>query len=178
MLSIVRFIDRLNDLVGRSIAWLTLVMVVVTFLVVVLRYLFNIGWIAMQESVVFMHAMVFMLGAGYTLKQSGHVRVDIFYQGRSKRWQNWVDLLGSLLLLMPFCSYIIYASWDYVAASWAIHEGSREAGGLPGVFLLKTTIPLMAALVWLQGLAILLRSMLSLRGYITPGQNTGDGGHG
>lgn len=165
MLSIVRLIDRVNDLVGRGIAWLTLLMVIITFLVVVLRYLFNIGWIAMQESVVFMHAIVFLLGAGYTLKQSGHVRVDIFYQSRSRRWQTWTDLLGTLLLLMPFCLFIIYSSWDYVTASWSIREGSREAGGLPGIFLLKTSIPVMAGLVWLQGLAIVLRSILWLQGH-------------
>ena len=178
MLSIVRLIDRVNDLVGRGIAWLTLLMVIITFLVVVLRYLFNIGWIAMQESVVFMHAIVFLLGAGYTLKQSGHVRVDIFYQSRSRRWQTWADLLGTLLLLMPFCLFIIYSSWDYVTASWSIREGSREAGGLPGIFVLKTAIPVMAGLVWLQGLAIVLRSILWLQGHPAVSEDTEQKTHG
>ena len=164
MQGLIRSIDRLNDIIGRSVAWLTLLMVLVTFLVVVLRYLFSIGWIAMQESIGYMHALVFMLGTAYTLKQSGHVRVDIFYQRMSRRGRAWVDVLGTLLLLLPFSAYILYASWDYVAASWAIHEASREAGGLPGVFLLKSVIPLMAGLLILQGLATILRNLLIISG--------------
>lgn len=158
----VQIIDYINDVIGRSIAWLTVVMVLVTFLIVVLRYAFSIGWIAMQESVVYLHAVVFMLGAGYTLKKNKHVRVDIFYEKMSTRTKAWVDLSGSLLLLVPFCLFIIYISWNYVSLSWSLLEGSREAGGLPAVFLLKTTIPVMAGLLLLQGIAQALRSILLL----------------
>ena len=160
MQKIVQIIDRINDVIGRSIAWLTLVMVLVTFLIVVLRYAFSIGWIAMQESVIYLHALVFMLGAAYTLKQNAHVRVDIFYNKLGDRTRAWIDLAGVLLLLTPFCLFIIVISWNYVSLSWSLLEGSRDAGGLPAVFLLKTTIPVMAGLLMLQGVAQALRSIL------------------
>jgi TRAP-type mannitol/chloroaromatic compound transport system permease small subunit len=158
-------LDQLSEWTGRSIAWLTLGMVIVTFTVVVLRYLFNIGWIAMQESVTYMHALVFMLGAAYTLRHDGHVRVDIFYQKFGPRGRAWVDLFGTLLLLMPVTLFITWISWEYVASSWALQEGSRETGGLPGVYLLKTAIPLMAVLMVLQGTSLALRSLLVLLGH-------------
>ena len=158
-------LDQLSEWSGRGIAWLTLGMVIVTFAVVVLRYLFNIGWIAMQESVTYMHALVFMLGAAYTLRHDGHVRVDIFYQKFSPRGRAWVDLLGTLLLLLPVTLFIAWISWEYVASSWELQEGSRETGGLPGVYLLKSAIPLMAVLLVLQGASLALRSLLVLLGH-------------
>ncbi len=168
MPGIIRIIDRINDVVGRSIAWLTLAMVLITFLIVVLRYVFSTGWIAMQESVIYLHAAVFMLGAAYTLKQNAHVRVDIFYEKIHPRTKAWVDLAGALLLLVPFCLFIIFISWNYVSLSWSLMEGSRDAGGLPAVFLLKTMIPVMATLLMLQGIAQALRSVLILRGRKIP----------
>jgi TRAP-type mannitol/chloroaromatic compound transport system permease small subunit len=163
-----RTLDRLAELTGRIVSWLTLAMVVVTFAVVVLRYAFNIGSIALQESITYLHAMVFMLCAAYTLKHDAHVRVDIFYQRWSPRARAWVDLLGTLLLLAPVCVFIISASLDYVASAWLIHEGSREAGGLDGVYILKTAIPLMAALLLLQGCALAIHSLLTLTGHSEP----------
>lgn len=159
------FIEALNERIGRGIAWLTVAMVVITFAVVVLRYAFNMGWIAMQESVTYMHGLVFMLGAAYTLRHDGHVRVDIFYGKFSPRAQAWVDLLGSAFLLLPTMIFIVIVSWGYVASSWRLLEGSPETGGLPGVFLLKTAIPVMAILMALQGLALMARSFLVLRGH-------------
>ncbi len=157
-----RTLDALNEWLGRAVAWMTLGMVLVTFLVVLLRYLFDLGWIAMQESVTYMHAVVFLAGAAYTLRHDGHVRVDVFYKGFSPRTRAWVDLLGSLLLLLPVCGFIAWASWDYVAQSWAIREGSREAGGLPGVFLLKTLLLVLVASLVLQAVAGVSRSVLLL----------------
>jgi TRAP-type mannitol/chloroaromatic compound transport system permease small subunit len=133
--------------IGRTISWLSLAMVLVTFLVVVLRYAFDAGSIAMQESVTYMHAVLFMLGAAYTLQLNGHVRVDIFYQRFSRRGRAWVDLLGTLVLLIPVCLFILTSSWHYVAESWSIHEGSREAGGLPYVYWLKTLMVMMPVLL-------------------------------
>ena len=164
MQKIVRYIDRINDVIGRSISWLTLLMVIITFLVVVLRYVFSSGWIAMQESIIYMHSIVFMLGVAFTLKQNGHVRVDIFYERMGPRIRAWVDLLGAVFLLIPFCLFIIMISWNYISLSWSLLEGSRDAGGLPAVFLLKTTIPVMAMLLMLQGVAQGLRSILLLTG--------------
>ena len=157
-------LDRIAELTGRSIAWLTLGMVLITFAVVVLRYGLQIGSIALQESVTYLHAIVFMLGAAYTLKHDSHVRVDIFYQKVSPRTRAWTNLLGTLLLLFPTCVFIFASSLDYVASSWSIQEGSRETGGLDGVFLLKTVIPLMAVLLLLQGCSLALRSALVIAG--------------
>jgi TRAP-type mannitol/chloroaromatic compound transport system permease small subunit len=161
--TLARLLDAISDLTGRAIAWLTAVMVLTTFLVVLLRYVFDWGAIALQESVTYMHALVFMLGAAYTLRHDGHVRVDIFYRRLGPRGRAVVNLLGSLLLLMPVSLYILIESWPYVSASWAVLEGSREAGGLPGVYLLKTLMLLMPVLLLLQGLADGLRGLLLLR---------------
>jgi len=157
-------LDRIAELTGRSIAWLTLGMVLITFAVVVLRYGLQLGSIALQESVTYLHAVVFMLGAAYTLKHDSHVRVDIFYQKASPRTRAWTNLLCTLLLLFPTCGFIFASSLDYVASSWSIQEGSRETGGLDGVFLLKTVIPLMAVLLLLQGCSLVLRSALVIAG--------------
>lgn len=157
-------IETFIDWTGRSVSWLTLGMVIVTFVVVVLRYLFGIGWIAMQESVNYMHAIVFLVGAAYTLKHNEHVRVDIFYTRLNDRGRAWVDLLGSLFMLIPVMIFIIWTSWHYVLDSWQVQEGSRETGGLPGVYLLKSFILLMATLLIFQALAILLRCIQILRG--------------
>lgn len=162
---IILTLDAIGEQVGRAVSWLALAMVVITFTIVVLRYVFDIGWIAMQETVTYLHALVFMLGAAYTLKHDGHVRVDIFYRRLPLRGQAWVDLLGTLLLLLPVSGYIGWASWDYVAASWELREGSHEAGGLPGVFLLKSAIPVMALLMALQGIALAVRSLRILTGH-------------
>ncbi len=166
MLRVVKFVDTLNDRVGRAVAWLTLLMVLVTFAVVVLRYALDLGWIAMQESITYLHAAVFLVAAAFTLRHEGHVRVDIVYQKMSPRGQAWVDLFGSLFLLLPVCGFIAWISWDYVFQSWGLWEGSREAGGLPGVFLLKTLILVMAGLLVLQGVAMVLRCILFLKGDI------------
>ncbi len=163
MHKIISIIDHINHVIGRGVAWLTVFMVLITFLVVLLRYVFNMGWIAMQESVTYLHAMVFMLGAAYTLKQNRHVRVDIFYEKMTARRRAWVDLAGTLFLLIPFCLFIIFVSWNYVSLSWSLLEASRDAGGLPAVFLLKTTILIMPVLLILQGIAQSLRSILILR---------------
>jgi len=172
--TIATLLDRFAEATGRIIAWLTLGMVLITFTVVILRYLFQTGSIAMQESVTYLHASVFMLGAAYTLKHDGHVRVDILYQRYTPRTRAWIDLLGTLLLLFPVCLFILFASLEYVANSWSLLEGSREADGLDGVFLLKTAIPVMAVLLLLQGSSIVLHKLLLLTGHALPSErNTG-----
>ena len=158
------FIESLIDWVGKLVSWLTLMMVLVTTLIVILRYLFDTGWVAMQESVLYMHALVFMLGAAYTFKHNGHVRVDIFYQRCPVKTKAWIDLLGTLFLLIPFAVFIIWSSWEYVASSWEIQESSRNSGGLPGVYLLKSCILIMATLLILQSIAGLLRNLLIITG--------------
>ncbi len=146
-------INHLNEWLGRLVAWFVLAMVMITFFNVVMRYGFNFGLIAIQESVIYFHSFVFMLAIAYTYKHNAHVRVDIFYSKYTDRQKAWTDLTGTLLLLFPFCIYLISASWDYAVNSWLLLEGSREAGGLPFLFILKTLIPLMPLLLLLQGVA-------------------------
>jgi TRAP-type mannitol/chloroaromatic compound transport system permease small subunit len=163
--ALVRSIDRFNEQVGRGVSWLTLTMVLIAFAVMLLRYVFAIGWVWMQESYVWLHGVVFMLGAGYTLLHDGHVRVDIFYRGAPPRRKALVDLFGSLLLLLPVVVLIFSVSFDYVADSWMRLEESREAGGLKGLFLLKSVILAFCVVLGLQGLALAGRSLLILRGH-------------
>lgn len=158
-------LDRISSATGRAVSWLTLVMVLVTFLVVVMRYVFDAGYIWLQESITWMHAAVFMLGAAYTLEQEQHVRVDIFYRGLSARGKAVVDIAGVILLLVPLMAYFLWESWDYVQSSWRMGEGSGQAGGLPypWIPLLKTCLLIMPVLVSLQALSLLTRSVLTLR---------------
>lgn len=158
MLTLADIIDRINGAIGRAAAWLCLAVVVLQFTVVLLRYLFGIGSIRLQESIVYSHAAMFLLVAAWTLKNEGHVRVDIFYANASARRKALVDLCGALFLLIPFAVAILYFSLPYVARSWAIFEGSREASGLPFVFLLKTLIPVFAGMLILQGAAQAMRA--------------------
>jgi TRAP-type mannitol/chloroaromatic compound transport system permease small subunit len=159
-------IDRLSVATGHAAAWLTLVMVVATFVIVVLRYIFDSGVIWLQESVTWMHAVVFMLGAAYTLQRDEHVRVDIFYRNMSDRRKAVVDLFGVILFIAPLCVFFIVEAAGYVGASWSIREVSRDAGGLPfpSVPLLKTVLIIMPLAVLLQGISMALRSVAVLRG--------------
>ncbi|WP_148252502.1 TRAP transporter small permease subunit [Aidingimonas lacisalsi] len=163
-------LDALTERLGRTVSWLLLIMMLVQFAIVILRYAFSINSIAAQESVMFLHAIVFMLAAGYTLKHDGHVRVDIFYRRLSRRGRAWIDLLGTLLLLFPVLIFIAASSLGYVTKSWAIVERSADSG-LPSVFLLKSLILVMVSLLLLQGLAQVIRQILILRGSQT---GTGD----
>jgi TRAP-type mannitol/chloroaromatic compound transport system permease small subunit len=158
----VHYIDQFTERTGKLLAWLAVGMAMVTALVVVLRYGFNIGSILAQESVVYMHGALFLLGAAYALKNGAHVRVDIFYQNFSPRTRAWINSLGGIVFLLPLCIFIIMSSWDYAGDSWGMRESSAEPGGIPAVFLLKTLIPLGAINLALQGVAEVLRASLEL----------------
>jgi TRAP-type mannitol/chloroaromatic compound transport system permease small subunit len=157
-------IDALSTAVGRAVAWCLLFMVLAEFALVLMRYVLGVGSIWLQESVLYAHGALFMLAAAWTLAADGHVRVDIFYADAAPRTKAAVDLLGALLLLLPFALALLVLSWRYAGRSWAIFEGSRETSGMPAVFLLKSLIPLFAALLALQGLAQALRAALVLAG--------------
>lgn len=168
MARIVRIIDTLNERLGRAVSWLALAMVLVQFVIVVQRYIFGIGSIWMQESMVYMHATLFMLAAGYTLRHNGHVRVDIFYREAPARVKALTDLLGTILFLLPVCAAIIWLAWPYVANSWTILEGSKETSGIQALFLLKSVIILFAVLVALQGVSLAWHALQVLRGREAP----------
>ena len=155
-------IDRLNTAVGRAVAWLALVVVLLEFALVVARYVFALGSIWLTETVIYAHATLFMLAAAWTLKAGGHVRVDVFYAEASVRTKAIVDLVGSLLLLLPFAAVLVWLSVPYAARSWAVLERSQEASGLPLVFVLKTLIPLFTVMMALQGVAQAIRALAVL----------------
>lgn len=149
----------INQLVGRTIAWLTLFMMLTTVAVVLLRYVFQAGnLIMLRESVIYMHSACFLLAAGWTLGRNGHVRVDVFYRRWSAKGKAWVDAIGTLVFLFPMAFFILLSSLDYVSQSWAIGETSADPGGIPALYLLKTMIPAMAVLLILQGFAELIRN--------------------
>ena len=160
-------LDRLSIQIGKASAWLTLFMVLVTFVIVVMRYVFDAGLIWLQESVVWMHAFVFMVGAAYTLQAEEHVRVDIFYRNMSPGRRAWVDLLGVVVFLLPLCLFLGFKAWDFVAVSWRLQEASRESGGLPYplIPMLKSILLLMPLTLGLQGISLFMRSLKSLRAH-------------
>jgi TRAP-type mannitol/chloroaromatic compound transport system permease small subunit len=155
-------IENFIDWSGRTVSWLSLLLVLVTFIVVVLRYVFDDGSIALQESTTYLHASVFLVGMAYTMQQDAHVRVDIFYTRFSTQTKAWVDLFGAVFLLLPFMLFISWISWSYIIDSWSVFEGSREAGGLPGVFLLKSLILVMTFLLSLQTFAQITRNIQTI----------------
>ena len=158
-------IDAFTEAIGRAISWLTLAMVGLVVVVVVLRYCLGIGSIALQESLTYMHAIVFLMGAAFTLKRKGHVNVDIFYQKFTLRTKAFIQILGTLIFLIPVCIVILVLSWDYVMNSWAIEEVSNEADGLPWVYLLKTLLLLMPVCLILQGFSELIKNFLLFAKY-------------
>ncbi len=160
MRNVALLIDRLSRAVGHGVAWATLLMVLTTGLVVILRHVFNLGWIWLQEASVYFHALVFFLGAAYALSDDEHVRVDVFYRNFSASRKRWVNTLGVALFLLPTVVFIFWQSWGYVLRSWANKESSHETGGLifPFPSLLKTSILIACVLLALQGIALVLRS--------------------
>lgn len=173
--SFVRAVDALNGLIGKATAWLVLAVVLICFTVVIARYGLQWGDIRLQESYVWLHAIIFMVGAAYTFRDDGHVRVDVFYARLSPRGKAWVNLLGGLFFLLPWLGVIIVFGWSFVGMSWKILEPSAEPGGLPGYFLLKSVIMVFAVLMGLQGLASIARSLLVLGGNSAWAPE--DGGH-
>lgn len=156
---IVRTANIVNGTVGRSLAWLLPLMTAMT-LAIIIAGLFRVGRVWAGETIVYMHAFLFMLAAAYTLQHEGHVRIDILYGRMSARGRAWVNLLGVLFLLLPTCSVIAISSLPYIEASWKVLEHSPEGGGLPAVFLLKTTIAAFVVLMILEGLAMAAKSLL------------------
>jgi TRAP-type mannitol/chloroaromatic compound transport system permease small subunit len=157
------WVDLLNRRFGQGLSWLTLSMVLLQFAVVVMRYVFGVGFVVAQEAIVYLHATAFLLGASYTLLENGHVRCDIFYRSAQPKTRALVDLIGALFFLLPICVTIFWVSLPYVINAWAVLEGSPEGRlGIPAIFLLKTTMPVFAILLGLQGLSMAIHAGLRL----------------
>ncbi|MCD9149694.1 TRAP transporter small permease subunit [Pseudophaeobacter flagellatus] len=160
MQRLISMLDGISRTTGTLVRWLALAMLIAQFLIVIARFVFGYSSIAAQESVLYMHATLFMLGAGYTLLQDGHVRVDIFYDKLGQRGKDRIDLFGHLFLLTPAMLMLLYWSWPAVSNSWKILEGPISVGGIKAVFLLKSLIPAFCILVLLQSLSCVLRILL------------------
>jgi TRAP-type mannitol/chloroaromatic compound transport system permease small subunit len=156
-------LEAVNGAVGAAVRWLALAMVLLQFAVVVLRHVFGISYIFLSEGVLYMHAALFMLGAGYTLLVDAHVRVDIFYSRLSARGRAAIDLAGALGFLLPSLLVLAWFTWPSVRNSWAVLEGPISVGGIPASFLLKSLIPAFCILLIVQGLACALRDLLCLK---------------
>ncbi|WP_422036966.1 TRAP transporter small permease subunit [Roseibium sp.] len=157
-------LERVNSLIGNILCWAALAMLLLQFVIVLLRYVFGYSYIFLDEGVLYLHASLFMLGAGYTFLVNAHVRVDIFYAKCTERTQAWIDLFGHLFLLTPALILLIWFSWPYVRGSWAIMEGPISVGGIPASYLLKTLIPAYCVLLLIQGIAAFIRDVVRLKG--------------
>jgi TRAP-type mannitol/chloroaromatic compound transport system permease small subunit len=174
LIAVCRGIERVNGAIGKAAAWMVLFMVLVQFALVLMRYVFGTGSLFMQESIIYAHAIVFMMASAWTLANDGHVRVDIFYSTASPRSKAAVDLFGVVFFLLPMCWLLWWVGYPYVARSWSVLEGSRETSGIPAIFLLKTVILVFVVTLALQGIALAVRSAVTI---FRPDAQTGDDRH-
>ncbi|RTZ95612.1 MAG: C4-dicarboxylate ABC transporter permease [Deltaproteobacteria bacterium] len=164
----IQIVDWINEKTGLIAAWLTTVLVLNVFYDTIMRYIFNEGNIGIQELEWHIFSVIFLLGAAYTLKHDGHVRVDIVYTRLSRRTRAWIDLIGSFTMLIPFCLIVIYATKIFVLNSWAVREMSPDPGGLPARYIIKAMIPAGFFLLLLQGISQAFKNLLFLLGHQTP----------
>ncbi|NOX34551.1 MAG: TRAP transporter small permease subunit [Deltaproteobacteria bacterium] len=167
----VSLIDRVSDRIGYVVGWITTLMVLIVFYDTVMRYIFNEGNVALQELEWHLFAVVFLLGAAYTLKEDGHVRVDIIFVNLSEKTKAWIDLLGIFIFLIPFSVIVIMSSKGFVMNSWAVREVSPDPGGLPARYLLKAMIPFGFFLLIVQGFSQAAKNFMTIVGYKKKGNN-------
>jgi TRAP-type mannitol/chloroaromatic compound transport system permease small subunit len=171
MSALYKLIDGFSEGLGRVVSWLALIMVVLQFVLVVMRYLFGLSAVMLDESLIYMHGCLFLFAAGYTLKHNGHVRVDLSYRDAPIRTQATVNLLGTLCFLLPMSIFILWAGLPFVDASWQSMEGSLETSGLPFLYLYKSAILVFAFLLGIQAVAEAIKAGLTLRGQIIPAED-------
>ena len=162
--NLIGFGDSLIERLGNVLNILMIALVCVVIVVVIGRYFFEIGSVALQELATYLHATIFMLGISYTLKHDGHVRVDIFYRNFSEKKQALINVVGGLVFVLPISTFVGWSSWEYVSASWSIMETSTENNGLPFVYLLKTVMLIMPFLLVIQGLITVAKNLFMLYG--------------
>ena len=156
---IIEFIDSVNEFIGKSVSWLSFLLVLLVTIDVVMRYGFNISFVSLEEMEWHLYALIFLLGAGYTLRHNGHVRVDVIYQRLPKRIRAFINVIGVLFFLFPGCYLVIKTSIPFVHSSWLMHEGSADPGGLPGRYILKAVVPIAFVLLAIQGFSMLLKNI-------------------
>jgi TRAP-type mannitol/chloroaromatic compound transport system permease small subunit len=167
LIQISRWVDTLNEWIGRGVAWVTALLVVVIFVDVVMRYTFNTSFVFTQELEWHLFGFIFLIGAGYTLLHDGHVRVDIIYQRIGFKGRAWINLIGVLIFLIPGCLMVISTSWRFTVTSFAMLEGSPDPGGIPFRFIVKGFIPVGFVLLLLQGISLGIHSFLQITGFET-----------
>ena len=155
-------IEKLNKKTGEAVSWLVLSMALTAFFVVLLRYFYNIGFVWMQESYIWMHGLIFLFGASYALMKDKHVRVDIFYRLTSEKIKALINIIFSILFLIPFIIVISKYSIPYILKSWDGLEKSREAGGIPFLYLYKSCLLLFCIHLFFQTISLILRCLLVL----------------
>lgn len=168
MNSLISLLESINVYVGGAVRWCGLLMLLLQFGIVVLRYVFGISYIFLNEGVLYLHATLFMLGSGYTLLVDKHVRVDIFYSKRTPRGKAVIDLLGHIIFLIPSMLILIFYSWPTIRSSWQILEGPISVGGIPASFLLKSLIPAFCILLIIQCVANLLNDIICIKAGVKP----------
>ncbi|MFH2059911.1 MAG: TRAP transporter small permease subunit [Pseudomonadota bacterium] len=161
----VGFVDSLSDKIGHLVGWMTTLMVLVVFFDTVMRYAFNQGNVALQELEWHLFSIVFLIGAAYTLKDDGHVRVDILYVNLSKKTKAWIDFLGVFFFLIPFSVMVILSTKGFIMNSWAVKEVSPDPGGLQAYYIIKSMIPLGFSLLIVQGLSQAAKNLMIITGY-------------
>jgi TRAP-type mannitol/chloroaromatic compound transport system permease small subunit len=170
---VIRAIDLLSNQVFLTVRWMALALVLIQFANVVLRYAFGIGFIAMQEALLYLHGSLFMLAAAGALLHEGHVRIDVFYRGASARTKALIDFTGAYVFLLPVVAVIAASAIPYVQASWSVYEGSKETSGIPYVYVLKSAILVFAAMLYLQAISFAARAALTLLGADVPPKPAG-----
>ena len=149
----------MNATIGKVTSWLTLILVLVIVIDVTLRYLFSITSAASFELEWHLFAIIFLLGAAWTLQEDKHVRVDVFYHNFSDKRKAWVNLTGTLILLLPFCVIGFWESLSFVQSSYMLNETSPQPGGLPARYIIKSSISIGFFLLGLQGVSLILKSL-------------------
>ena len=157
--TIVNFFDKSNKVIGEYISWFIVFMVIIQLTIVMARYIFGVGFLKLQELLIYLHGLSFTLAAGYTLLSDEHVRVDLIYRASSDMYKSVINILGSLFFLIPFCLITYSTSFPYVERSWKILEGSPETSGLNAVFLLKTALIIFPLLLLIQAISIIYRNI-------------------
>lgn len=161
----IEFVNRINSTIGKYTSWLTSVLVLVVVFDVIIRYIFNESSVAIQELEWHLFAIIFLMGAAYTLQNDDHVRVDLFYSKFNLQQKAWLNVFGTIIFLIPFTLLIIYASQNYVINSFTLNESSPDPGGLPARYILKTIIPLSFLFLLLQGFSLLFKSILEIMNF-------------
>lgn len=161
----IEFVDKINKSIGRKTSWLTAALVLVVVGDVIVRYVFNDSSVAIQELEWHLFAILFLMGAAYTLQKDDHVRVDLFYSKFNAKQKAWLNIIGTIIFLIPFTLLIIYTSQNYALNSFALNEASPDPGGLPARYILKAFIPLSFTFLLLQGVSLLFKSILVIKNF-------------